>query len=66
MSARLILMARLFGRTNLPFITVWIEKVGEIRGIVDSGAQISIIRSSVVNKILPPSSRTFDLGFISR
>lgn len=64
MGARLIFAARLFGRARLPFITVWVEKVGEVKGIVDSGAQLSIIRSSVVNKILAPESRTFQFGFL--
>lgn len=39
-------------RPPLPFVKVWIENVGEVTGLVDTGASISAVRCSVVRKFL--------------
>jgi hypothetical protein len=40
-------------RPPLPFVKVFVENVGELIALVDSGASISAIRISAVRKILP-------------
>ena len=42
MKSRLSLagFARFTGCPQVPFITVWIENVGEVKGIVDSGVSM--------------------------
>ena len=42
-------------RPPLPFVKVFIENVGEVVGLVDTGASVSAIRLSVVRKILNPN-----------
>lgn len=42
-------------RPPLPFIKVFIENIGEVIGLVDSGASISAIRISTVRKMLTPN-----------
>jgi hypothetical protein len=42
-------------RLPLPFFKVFIENVGEVVGLVDTGASVSAIILSVVRKILNPS-----------
>ena len=66
MKSRLSLagFARFTGCPQVPFITVWIENVGEVKGIVDSGASMSIIKSSVVKKILASGNRNIGSNFL--
>ena len=66
MKSRLSLagFARFTGCPQVPFITVWIENVGEVKGIVDSGASMSIIKSSVVKKILASGNRNIGSSFL--
>ncbi len=40
-------------RPLLPLVKVFIENIGEVIALVDSGASISAIRISVVRKMLP-------------
>ena len=41
-------------RPQLPLVKVFIENIGEVTGLVDSGASMSAIRLSVVEKVLDP------------
>ena len=41
-------------RPQLPLVKVFIENIGEVTGLVDSGASMSAVRLSVVERILDP------------
>ncbi|KZS10487.1 Uncharacterized protein APZ42_025041 [Daphnia magna] len=44
-------------RPALPLIKVWLEYIGEVIALVDSGAIVSAVRLSVVRKFLKPDIR---------
>jgi hypothetical protein len=50
----LIGYSRLPCHPQLPLVKVFIENIGEVTGLVDSGASMSAIRLSLVGNVLDP------------
>ncbi len=44
---------------TLPLVKVSIENIGEVTGLVDSGANMSAIRLSVITNVLDPKREKF-------